>query len=343
MTKAERLAGLFDCFDDPRDRALCAVQYARTHPSDLESVAAASGLSEAELSSKQAPQAPRSILHRALVRRNELLECAADEASRETLRRDLEEVERVLENPTTELAPSENGSSPATSEVKLTVRGRTLDLVYPRHPQSVLLLTEVFVDGDYWLDFPGDVTKIYDIGANIGLATLCFSIQYPNANITCVEPSPKNLALLRENVARNGVRAEVVPAAVADRRGTIDFFEFDAHAINSTVFSEFMGKTGRKMVVDALPISEVVVGKGYGLKLDIEGGEFELLGHASAFENAAWICGEVHFSPEVTARAKAFLALLRRCFDIRFDEPLVGLTGLRAAQSFRGVNRLAAP
>lgn len=71
---------------------------------------------------------------------------------------------------------------------------------------------------------PGDV--VVDVGANIGYYTLLFARWVgPTGQVIAFEPAPANVALLRDNIARNGYGNVVVePSAVSDRRGEADLY-----------------------------------------------------------------------------------------------------------------------
>jgi FkbM family methyltransferase len=88
---------------------------------------------------------------------------------------------------------------------------------FPRHinvnlPQSKDLLSlrpntsdmdvfqQVFINEEY--EFPLDKAPevIVDAGSNIGLASIYYSIKYPDAKIIAIEPEDSNFLLLRENI-----------------------------------------------------------------------------------------------------------------------------------------------
>jgi FkbM family methyltransferase len=67
-----------------------------------------------------------------------------------------------------------------------------------------------------------------DVGANIGYMTLVAAQAVgPTGSVVAVEPHPDNLALLRENLMRNGVadRVQVVGAAAWDSCGSVELSE----------------------------------------------------------------------------------------------------------------------
>jgi len=66
-----------------------------------------------------------------------------------------------------------------------------------------------------------------DIGANLGWYSLLLARRWPRARIHAFEPEPRNLALLRSNLQRNGITNVTVPgSAVAERDGAMQFFPY---------------------------------------------------------------------------------------------------------------------
>lgn len=66
------------------------------------------------------------------------------------------------------------------------------------------------------------VQCVFDVGANIGLFTLFVGRQRPGARIFAFEPAPPVFEILRANVERAGVDAELFNCGVAERSGTAD-------------------------------------------------------------------------------------------------------------------------
>jgi FkbM family methyltransferase len=72
-----------------------------------------------------------------------------------------------------------------------------------------------------------------EIGANIGTTTLPFVLRHGAQLCIALEPAPANLALLRANLAANGVGSDLVrvlPVAASDSPGAV---EFELSSINS--------------------------------------------------------------------------------------------------------------
>ncbi len=64
---------------------------------------------------------------------------------------------------------------------------------------------------------------VVDVGAHVGYVAMVVARFHPQARIVCVEPNPAALHYLRRNLARNGIAASVVAAAVADAPGEAEF------------------------------------------------------------------------------------------------------------------------
>ncbi len=72
-----------------------------------------------------------------------------------------------------------------------------------------------------------DDAVVLDIGANLGWYSLLLARRCPRARIHAFEPEPRNLALLRDNLQRNGIQNVAVHgAAVAERSGAMKFYPY---------------------------------------------------------------------------------------------------------------------
>ncbi|RSN53089.1 FkbM family methyltransferase [Amycolatopsis sp. WAC 04182] len=88
--------------------------------------------------------------------------------------------------------------------------------------EAAFLYREIFVERSYLRDgFPNPTPEvIFDIGANIGMASMFFAETFPDAFIVAAEPAPEPFAALTENFRRH-VRGGVTHnVALADREGT---------------------------------------------------------------------------------------------------------------------------
>jgi FkbM family methyltransferase len=142
---------------------------------------------------------------------------------------------------------------------------------------------EVFLDRCYALSFlkPSQVETVVDLGAHIGLTTLFYYAQFPQARFVCVEPNPHNVELLRKNLRALGSRAQVVAGAVSGRTGLLTF-DFSGRSWEGKLVSQ---PSGAGVRVRGYTVEEILRGHALPtisiLKVDVEGAE------ASMFEAPA--------------------------------------------------------
>ncbi len=131
----------------------------------------------------------------------------------------------------------------------------------------------------------GASAVVLDVGANIGLATLAMATALPaSARLLAVEPSPRNLAHLRRNLAANGLaqRVEVVAAAAGAEPGSLSFHESEFGAGSHLVSGHHLA--GNAMPAVQVPVEtldRVVSSRGLErldfVKIDVEGFEPDVL------------------------------------------------------------------
>ncbi len=121
--------------------------------------------------------------------------------------------------------------------------------------------------------------RVLDLGAHIGVFSLFAAAS--GHHVASVEASPQNVALLEESVRENGfTTVQVVPVAVSDHGGQVEFFPFGPYGFVSNAMS--------KSMTDAVPITipAVTVDSLLGqigwdtvdfVKLDVEGSEVAVL------------------------------------------------------------------
>ena len=117
----------------------------------------------------------------------------------------------------------------------------------------------------------GRPPRIADLGANVGLFAAWAMTRWPGAAITCFEPDPDNLDVLRRANAVNGARWDVIAACAAPRDGEVAFAG-GQFALSRIVEDE--DATMRVAARDAFPsLTDADL-----VKIDIEGGEWPILG-----------------------------------------------------------------
>ncbi|WP_426750228.1 FkbM family methyltransferase [Myxococcus sp. Y35] len=163
---------------------------------------------------------------------------------------------------------------------KVTVRLRSGERLSLRPPPAEDLATayEVFVAEVYRPPFPlpaAPIQRIVDVGANCGHSLLFWARHYPRAQVVAFEPHPVHLAMLEHNLALNGLTSRVLVHRAAAGVGSGHIALLDAESRSSIVDAD----GGRALSVPLVDFFDTV---GTGpidlLKMDIEGGEYALLG-----------------------------------------------------------------
>lgn len=120
---------------------------------------------------------------------------------------------------------------------------------------------------------PGDL--FLDLGSNVGSYTVLAGA-VAGADVIAVEPVPATLAVLRDNIALNGLadRVEVLPVALGANHGEV-LFSLDRDATNQVVTAAY---AGARAPVPLLPLDGVHgAERACCAKIDVEGHEPALL------------------------------------------------------------------
>jgi FkbM family methyltransferase len=124
-----------------------------------------------------------------------------------------------------------------------------------------------------------------DVGANVGYTTLVAARAVgPTGTVIAIEPHPDNLALLRENLAHNGMaeRVQVLNAAAWDTADTVDLAESAENTGDHRV--QTLQGERNVMRVDAIRLDDVVPHdlRVAAIKLDTQATEHHALAGATA-------------------------------------------------------------
>ncbi len=123
-----------------------------------------------------------------------------------------------------------------------------------------------------------------DIGAYLGHYALLFASANPAGSVRAFEPTPKTADALREIVALNQLRIEVLEAAIGEKSGKGTLYvptaSADALPSSSSLLGSFISlKKPETTTVKILSLDEALEGmSGLGLiKIDAEGSEAEII------------------------------------------------------------------
>ncbi|MCE0497135.1 MAG: FkbM family methyltransferase [Methylacidiphilales bacterium] len=144
---------------------------------------------------------------------------------------------------------------------------------------DIACLEKIFLIKEYQMPFPTNPQIIVDAGANIGLATLYYSQEYPNAKIIAIEPERSNFNLLKKNCA-DLPNITLVEGALWNREGTLIIQDPKAEKWKFSVTEPLPTSSSTTEEVQAMTIPGILRQIGTDridiLKLDIEGSEYEL-------------------------------------------------------------------
>jgi FkbM family methyltransferase len=135
---------------------------------------------------------------------------------------------------------------------------------------------EIYVDRHYEFTSSRADPRVIDAGANIGLATLFFKQQHPDACVIAFEPEPQAFATLERNIAANHL-THVTPVrkALAREANSRDLFGQPGSLVSSLVTSR--GSSPQRIKVETTPLSTYVGNRLDFLKLDVEGMENDVI------------------------------------------------------------------
>jgi FkbM family methyltransferase len=132
---------------------------------------------------------------------------------------------------------------------------------------------DIFLRGCYRCPEPvSQVRRIVDLGANVGYSCLFWCQQYPEARVTAFEPHPKHVSAIAENLSANHFldRVKVVEAAAG-------VAEAEAYLVDAGSSSAITSSPAG-YAVPVVDVFQMLDGTIDILKIDIEGGEYGLLG-----------------------------------------------------------------
>jgi FkbM family methyltransferase len=170
---------------------------------------------------------------------------------------------------------------------------------------------------EYYIPERVSPRTIWDIGGNIGAASLYFSEGFPGAEIHCFEPVPENYALIRQNV-EGSARIRPHGFGLGSNEGTFEMRPSDASRnFGGFSFHDAGTAQGSTLKVE-VRTPQGVIADGTApapdlIKIDVEGAEHDIL---TAFDpkvlaRVSWITGELHGN-----RSFALLEFLSQWFDI---------------------------
>lgn len=137
------------------------------------------------------------------------------------------------------------------------------------------LLTEMFIEEQYFFRTNEKAPFIIDCGSNIGMSVLYFKFIYPEATILCFEPQRKAFELLEKNIKVNNLKnVSAYNVALSHENGEVDFYEPETGAGLMASMDNARETHGTLIRVPTRKLSSFLEGKSPTLiKIDVEGAE----------------------------------------------------------------------
>ena len=160
-----------------------------------------------------------------------------------------------------------------------------------------VLLQEIFVYQEYYFDVQSEKPYIIDCGANVGLASIYFSIMYPNAEILAVEMNSETIEHLKRYFqSQSNTSITYINKAVvgdAERYEVVSKSSGDPGAYAVQIDDSSANVSLKE--VQTIRLSSLLDKEVDILKLDIEGQEYSaLLEAGDALKNVRNIFVEWH-------------------------------------------------
>lgn len=191
------------------------------------------------------------------------------------------------------------------------------------------LVHGIFTKREYEWQTQKQAPVIVDFGSNVGASVGFFKSLYPNARIFAYEPHPQAFALLQENIRLNHLtKVQAFQRAVVGsrtRQKRIPFYISPTSVLSTRyqdqTYPESFSYT-RHLVATA-PFAGIMAKAKYIdlLKIDIEGGEYELIPDILRFHHKI---GEIIFELHTTTPPKKLFATLVKLsekYHVRLEKP----------------------
>jgi FkbM family methyltransferase len=178
-------------------------------------------------------------------------------------------------------------TSQALRQTVCQFNGHKMTVTFRQSTGDVFTLYEVIGREAYRLPMQiGEEVKIVvDLGANIGLTSLYYATLFPSAKVICVEPEPNNFDLLKTNCEQNGLHWTCLQQAIGGSSGKAMLsrhYYANQHSVLSGTTNDKDAIEVEMIKMDDL-IREQKIDTIDLLKVDIEGAEYDLFAHCSAW------------------------------------------------------------
>lgn len=205
---------------------------------------------------------------------------------------------------------------PRPVTIHLEFRSHSFDITL-RSSVELALIREIFLDHEYAHPHAENASVIFDVGANIGMASIYLACLYPDATVYAFESDPNVYACLVAQV-QNFERIKPFHMALGGTDGMRTFYVHPKSILSGSLVERVPNQ--EKVTVPSHRVSSILDELGLDrvdvLKFDIEGGEEELFQSSEDRKRIGRVIGEVHLDILSTTTEK-FAALFPE-FDTEY-------------------------
>lgn len=170
---------------------------------------------------------------------------------------------------------------------QIKINHQTVNINY-RNESDLSVIEEIFIDRMYRstesLIFSLQSSTILDIGAHIGLFSIYAAILNPQIKIIALEPEPDNFNLMKENLKLNHIKNIVVKNMALVNNDQKDIIlQLSKNTHNHIVplsNCHIVDSANKEISVPAVNLEKIIIKNKLDkiglLKMDIEGGEFDI-------------------------------------------------------------------
>jgi FkbM family methyltransferase len=181
---------------------------------------------------------------------------------------------------------------------RLRIAGKWIDLSSPGDQGSSIALKDIFVSDVYWLDLlkSKQIHTVLDIGAHVGFFSLAAKHAFPGALVHAYEPNKDIWHHLESHANSAGFQA--FNEAVGAKTGKVNTLQGQDSVFTKCVQSEH-GTVSMVGISDAIRLMTDIAPLDL-LKMDCEGGEWDILKSADALKRVRFLTMEYHLDRERT-------------------------------------------
>lgn len=142
-----------------------------------------------------------------------------------------------------------------------------------QHTSDIIAFEHIFTESQYKIHFNFNPKYIFDLGANIGLASVYFKNRFPDATIFAVEPDVSNFEMLLKNTKLYN-NIQCLKYAIWYKHATLELFDpGEGHWSFVTKENDSVAQNTVEAKTIDLLMAELNVPHIDILKIDIEGAE----------------------------------------------------------------------